>query len=84
MFREDPLVPSGTLLPQSDTRYGAQIPLVHEPGGQRPYSAMLAVPPLEWGKHETTSTRRDEDKATQESKDGVVVPDTVTITHTDT
>ncbi|MGH3961690.1 MAG: hypothetical protein ACRDRY_00285 [Pseudonocardiaceae bacterium] len=44
----------------------------------------MGVTPVEAGKHDTTATRWTEDKATQKSRDGVVEPDTVPITHTDT
>lgn len=84
MIPPDPLVPPTTLLPLSDTRTGGQRPLHHAPGPLRPYSASLAVVPLQCGKHDTTGTKWDKTEQTQESKDGVVIPDTVTIPQTDT
>lgn len=84
MILPDPLVPPAALLPLSDTRSGGQRPLHHAPGTLRPYSASLAVVPLQCGKHDTTATKWDKTEATEESKDGVVVPDTVTIPQTDT
>ena len=85
----DPLMPSEALLPLSDTCTGGQVPLGQgaRPDGVdrvRPYVAATAVIPIECGKHDTTSTRWTENEATQESKDGEVVPDTVPVTHTDT
>lgn len=80
----DPLVPPAALLPLCDTDSGGQIPLEAEASRVQPYVATLAVRPIECGKHDTTSTRWTENKATQESKDGEVVADTVSIQHTDT
>jgi hypothetical protein len=39
---------------------------------------------VEAGKHDTTASRWTEHKETQKSRDGVVEPDTVPVTHTDT
>jgi hypothetical protein len=83
MRRVDPLVPPSALLPQCDTRSGGVVPLVHEPGGIRPYSATLAVPPLEMGKHDTTATKWTENKETEYSDDGETKPDSVPIPHYD-
>lgn len=80
----DVLFPARALLPLSAPG-GGHHPLPHVPGaGWRPLSAALGVIPVEAGKHDTTATRWTEDKATQKSRDGVVEPDTVSITHTDT
>ncbi len=84
MILHDPLIPPTALLPVCDTLIGGQRPLHHIPGRLRPYSASLAVTPLECGKHDTTATKWEETRGTEESKDGVVVPDTVTIPQTDT
>lgn len=84
MTLHDPLIPPATLLPLSDTRTGGQRPLHHASGTLRPYSATLAVAPLQCGKHDTTGTKWDKTEPTQESKDGVVIPDTVIIPQTDT
>lgn len=80
----DPLSTPAALLPLSDTRTGGQRPVEHVPGLLRPFAATLAVVPIVHGKHNTTATKWDETKPTQDCKDGVVVPDTVTIPHTDT
>lgn len=77
------LFPARALLPLSAPG-SAQHPLPHVPGARRPLAAALGVIPLEAGKHDTTATRWTEDKETQKSRDGVVEPDTVSITHTDT
>jgi len=63
---------------------GGHHPLPHVAAALRPLAAALGVIPMEAGKHDTTATRWNEDKATQKSRDGVVEPDTVSITHTDT
>ena len=83
MFR-DPLMPSTALLPLTDTRRGGQVPIAHEPEPLRPFSATLAVVPIECGKHDTTATKWDETTETERSTDGVVEPDTLTETKTDT
>ncbi|MGB6161747.1 MAG: hypothetical protein WCF33_19160 [Pseudonocardiaceae bacterium] len=57
--------------------------MVNIPGSLRPYSATLGVAPVECGKHDTIATRWTQEKATEESRDGQVVPDTVPIVHTD-
>ncbi|MGH3774651.1 MAG: hypothetical protein ACRDRR_02760 [Pseudonocardiaceae bacterium] len=79
----DVLFPARALLPLSAPG-GGHHPLPHVPGARRPLIATLGVVPAEAGKHDTTATRWTEDKATQKSRDGVVEPDTVPITHTDT
>lgn len=79
----DVLFPARALLPLS-ARGGGQHPLPHLPAALRPLAAALGVVPVEAGKHDTTATRWTEDKETQKSRDGVVEPDTVSITHTDT
>lgn len=79
----DLLFPTKALLPLSEPGGGHYL-LSHVPGVRRPLSAALGVIPVEAGKHDTTATRWTEDKATQKSRDGVVEPDTVPITHTDT
>lgn len=79
----DVLFPARALLPLTAPG-GGQHPVPHVPGAMRPLAAALGVIPAEAGKHDTTATRWNEDKATQKSRDGVVEPDTVSITHTDT
>ncbi len=81
--RSDVLFPLKALLPLSAPG-GGHCPLPHVPGILRPLVAALGVTPIEAGKHDTTATRWTEDKETQKSRDGVVEPDTVPITHTDT
>jgi hypothetical protein len=81
-MRTDPLLPSAALLPQCGTRSGGTIPSLHRSGQLRPYSATLAVTPLECGKHDTTATKWDKSEATQKSgdgKDSPPQPDTITI-----
>lgn len=79
----DPLFPTAGLLPLSEPG-GGHIPPVNVPGPVRPFTATLAVrPPLEAKKHDTNPSRWTENKPTQRSRDGVVVPDTVPIVHTD-
>lgn len=79
----DPLFPAGGLWPVAE-RGGGYRPMANLAGPLRPYSATLGVAPIECGKHDITATRWNQEKATEESKDGEVVPDTVTIQHTDT
>ncbi len=79
----DVLFPARALLPLSALGGGHQ-PLPHVPAALRPLAAALGVIPVEAGKHDTTATCWTEDKETQKSRDGVVEPDTVPITHTDT
>jgi hypothetical protein len=79
----DILFPARALLSLSSPG-GGQLPLAHVPGVLRPLAASLGVVPAECGKHDTTATRWNEDKATQKSRDGIVEPDTVSIQHTDT
>lgn len=79
----DVLFPARALLPLSAPG-GGHHPLPHVAGALRPLAAALGVSPVEAGKHDTTATRWTEDKETQKSRDGVVEPDTVPITHTDT
>jgi hypothetical protein len=79
----DPLFPTSGLWPLAE-RGGGYRPMANIPGPLRPYSASLGVAPIECGKHDTTATRWTQEKATEESKDGEVVPDTVSIVHTDT
>jgi hypothetical protein len=79
----DVLFPARALLPLN-ARGGSQHPLPHVPAALRPLAAALSVIPVEAGKHDTTASRWTEDKETQKSRDGVVEPDTVSITHTDT
>jgi hypothetical protein len=81
--QDDPLFPISGLWPVAELGGGYR-PLANISGSLRPYSALLGVAPIECGKHDTTATRWSEEKATEESKDGVVVPDTVTMEHTDT
>ncbi len=80
--RDDPLLPSAALLPQCGTRSGGTILQPHQPGRIRPYSATLAVEPVECGKHETTATKWDKVQATEkpsDGKDSPPEPDSVTI-----
>jgi hypothetical protein len=79
----DVLFPARALLPLTAPG-GGHHPLPHVPGERRPLAAALGVIPVEAGKHDTAATRWNEDKPTQKSRDGVVEPDTVSITHTDT
>lgn len=79
----DILFPAKALSPLS-LAGGGHLPLPSTPGALRPLAAALGVTPVQCGKHDTTATRWSEDKATQKSRDGVVEPDTVSITHTDT
>lgn len=79
----DVLFPARALLPLS-AHGGSQHPLPHVPAALRPLAAALGVTPVEAGKHDTTASRWTEHKETQKSSDGVVEPDTVPITHTDT
>jgi hypothetical protein len=83
LWEPDPLFPASGLWPHAE-RGGGYRPMANIPGPLRPYSATLAVAPLECGKHDTTATRWSQDKATEECRDGEVIPDTVTIQHTDT
>lgn len=71
------------LMPLCDTAGGAVVPLVDRPGALRPWCARRAVRPLQAGRHDTTATRWRETKATQQSDDGRVVPDSISIPHTD-
>lgn len=81
----DPLMPAEALLPLSNTRHGAEVPLVHAPHVRlRPYSATLAVTPLKMGKHDTTATEWKETQATERSHDGYVETDTIDLIKTDT
>lgn|GEM_PF-1753765 len=87
MVRIDPLMPSAALLPLCGTRSGGTIPPPHRSGALRPFSATLAVAPLECGKHDTTATKWDKDQATQtggDGKDSPPKPDTVKIPQYDT
>lgn len=84
MFGSDPLVPARSLLPLAETRSGGYRPVDHVPGPLRPFSATLAVVPVQCGKHDTTESKWEETKETQESKDGEVVPDSVVEIKTDT
>jgi len=79
----DPLVPLAALLPLCN-RSGGQLPVPSVPGGVRPVTALLAVVPVECGRHDTTASRWYEDDPTQKSADGNVVPDTVKVLRTDT
>jgi hypothetical protein len=79
----DPLFPGAALLPMTDPG-GVQKAVPTARGRVRPFSATLGVPPVVAGKHNTSATRWTEQQQTQTSKDGVVVPDTTTVTHTDT
>ena len=83
MGTSDPLVPPSALLPLAATHCGGQRPVEHVPGSLRPFSATLAIVPLPCGKHHTTATRWDKTEGTQKSRDGVVEPDSVVITQTD-
>jgi hypothetical protein len=79
----DPLFPGPALMALSD-RGGVQSPVDHVPGRLRPFAATLGVPaPRDAKKHDTTGTRWNETRVQQTSKDGQVVPDSVTVTHTD-
>jgi hypothetical protein len=84
MVASDPLVPHSALLPLADTCGGGQRPVEHVLGSLRPFSATFAVVPIQCGKHDTTATKWDKTEETESSRDGVVVPDTVTIPQTDT
>lgn len=80
----DPLFPASTMLPLNEPG-GVAYPLAHIPGRLRPFAATLGVPvPAEAKKHDTANTRNTTTQSTQRSDDGVVVPDTVTDTTTDT
>lgn len=82
--RSDPLFPAAGLLPLGESG-GGHTPLTNVPGPTRPYAATLAVrPPIDAKKHDTTPSRWTENKPTQVSRDGEVVPDTTPIVHTDT
>ncbi|MEV0733604.1 MULTISPECIES: hypothetical protein [Polymorphospora] len=70
-----PLFSPTALLPLSEPG-GVSYPMEHTPGPLRPYSATLAVPMPQVGKHHTTSTRPATALPTQRSKDGEVVSDT--------
>ena len=74
----DPLFPTSCLWPLAERGCGYR-PMANIPGPLRPYSASLGIAPIECGKHDTTATRWTQEKATEESKDGEVVPDTVSI-----
>jgi hypothetical protein len=79
----DPLFPAAALMALSEPG-GVQYPVEHVPGTLRPFAATLGVPaPRDGKKHDTTATRWNETKVQQTSKDGQVVPDSVTVTHTD-
>ncbi|MGH3736821.1 MAG: hypothetical protein ACRDT6_14605 [Micromonosporaceae bacterium] len=81
---QDPLFPAAGLLPLAEPG-GGYTPLANRPGSVRPFAATIAVPPpIEAKKHDTSSTRWTENKPTQVSRDGQVVPDTTPIVHTDT
>lgn len=84
MPTSDPLVSPASLLPLADTASGGYRPMDHVPGPLRPYSASLAVVPIECGKHETTATRHETTEATEIIKDGTAVSDSVTKVSTDT
>jgi hypothetical protein len=80
----DPLFPAPVLLALSEPG-GVQYPLTHTPAVLRPFAATLGVPtPREGKKHDTTATRWTEVTQHDTSKDGQVIPDSVTVTHTDT
>lgn len=79
----DPLFPVAAALPLSEPG-GVVTPMPNIPGNLRPFSASLGVAPIECGKHDTASTRDTVLKATETSKDGVVVPDSVKVVATDT
>lgn len=86
-MRTDPLLPSAALLPLCGTRSGGTIPPLHQFGPLRPFSATLAIRPLERGKHDTTATKWDKEEETQSSGDGQdspPKPDTVKIPQYDT
>lgn len=83
MFNPDPLVRPESLFPLAETRGGGHRPVEHVPGVLRPFSATLAVVPIECGKHETTATRFEKDEATEKSRDGFVEYDSVPVVHTD-
>lgn len=80
----DPIMNTATLMPLSGTPSGVVVPRPHVPGAVRPWCARLAVEPIEAGRHDTTSTRETTQQATQESRDGTVVPDSHTDLNTDT
>jgi hypothetical protein len=72
------------MLPLSEPG-GLLYPVEHVPGTLRPFAATLAVSvPPEAKKHDTASTRNSTTETTQTSKDGTVVPDTLSDTTTDT
>lgn len=69
-----PLFSPTALLPMSEPG-GVAYPMAHTPGRLRPYSASLAVPMPQQGKHHTTSTSPMTNMATQRSSDGKVETD---------
>ena len=81
MIRRDPLFPRAALLPL--TERGGHTPLAHTPGPIRPFSASLAVIPIECGNDETTATHDTEVKQTQYTSDGKMETDAVPIVVTD-
>ena len=81
--RPDPLCPASGLLPVSEFGGGYR-PNANVPGALRPYSASLAVRPIECGKHDTTGTRWTETKATKQIIDGTAFPDSEQKVFTDT
>lgn len=79
----DPLFPMAGLLPLSGPN-GGHRPVANVPGRLRSLGATLAVRPSADGKkHDTNPSRWTEDRPTQMSKDGEVVPDSTPIVHTD-
>ncbi|WP_156754145.1 hypothetical protein [Actinokineospora pegani] len=80
-IQRDPLFPRPALLPL--TERGGYAPPAHTTGSIRPWSASLAVVPIECGKDETTATRDTEVKQTQYTSDGKMETDAVPIIVTD-
>lgn len=79
----DPLFPGAGLLPLSEPGGGCT-PTPNLPAALRSLVATLAVrPPAEAKKHDTNPSRWTENRPTQMSKDGQVVPDTTPVVHTD-
>lgn len=57
--------------------------MANVPGVLRPYSATLAVVPIECGKHDTTATRYTVQQATKTTDDSNPITDSVSMPHTD-
>jgi len=82
--RPDPLFPAEAFLPLCEAG-GGQHAVPHSPGALRPFAASLGVVALvEAKKHDTTASRWAETEETERSKDGEVIPDSVTHVYTDT